>query len=74
VDPPTDGFSLIDHHAPVDLGETLLPQLAATFDGDGGGHPTRGGATLPVDTVTSVERAVIECVADQVGVSLGELS
>lgn len=57
----------------VSLGGTLLPELAAAFDGEAGGHDGAGVARLPGGTQEAVEEAVIEALEGHLGVTFAPL-
>jgi phosphoesterase RecJ-like protein len=57
----------------MSLGEELLPALAMTFGGDGGGHDSAGTAHLEAADGEDVESFVLQHLERELGMTFGEI-
>ena len=57
----------------LSLGSTLLPDLAKTFGGDGGGHDAAGGAKIATTDTDAVTSAILTAVESTVGETFTEV-
>jgi nanoRNase/pAp phosphatase (c-di-AMP/oligoRNAs hydrolase) len=57
----------------LSLGSTLLPDLAKTFGGDGGGHDAAGGAKIATTDTDAVMSAILTAVESTVGETFTEV-